>query len=59
MTKKRTAQPRPPEAGRFAYEGLGRALHEKARLGIMMSLLTRREGWLFADLKRLCGLTEI
>lgn len=58
MTKKRTAQPRPSEAGRFAYEGLDRALHEKARLGIMTSLLTRREGRLFADLKRLCCLTD-
>ena len=32
------------EPGRFAYEGLDRVLHEKARLGIMTSLVTRPEG---------------
>ena len=46
------------EPGRFAYEGLERALHEKARLGIMTSLVTRPEGLLFGDLKRLCALTD-
>lgn len=46
------------EPGRFSYEGLERVLHEKARLGIMTSLVTRPEGLLFADLKRLCALTD-
>ena len=46
------------EPGRFAYEGLDRVLHEKARLGIMTSLVTRPEGLLFGDLKRLCALTD-
>src|SRR3954447_11778820 len=46
------------EPGRFAYEGLERVLHEKARLGIMTSLVTRPEGLRFADLKRLCALTD-
>lgn len=46
------------EPGRFAYEGLERVLHEKARLGIMTSLVTRPEGLLFGDLKRLCALTD-
>ena len=46
------------QAGRFAYEGLERALHEKARLGIMTSLVMRPEGLLFSDLKRLCSLTD-
>src|SRR4029450_408566 len=32
--------------------------HEKARLGIMTSLVTRPEGVLFSDLKRLCALTD-
>ena len=45
-------------AGRFAYEGLDRVLHEKARLGIMTSLVTRPEGVLFTELKRLCLLTD-
>jgi DNA-binding transcriptional ArsR family regulator len=46
------------EPGRFAYEGLDRVLHEKARLGIMTSLVTRPEGVLFTELKRLCALTD-
>src|SRR5918992_2461436 len=46
------------QAGRFAYEGLDRVLHEKARLGIMTSLVTRPDGLLFSDLKRLCALTD-
>jgi len=45
-------------AGRFAYQGLERVLHEKARLGILTSLVTRPEGLLFNDLKRLCDLTD-
>jgi DNA-binding MarR family transcriptional regulator len=45
-------------SGRFAYEGLARAIHEKARLGIMTSLLTHPEGVSFNDLKALCDLTD-
>lgn len=45
-------------AGRFAYEGLERAIHEKARLGIMTSLMTRHEGLSFNELKELCDLTD-
>jgi DNA-binding MarR family transcriptional regulator len=45
-------------SGRFAYEGLERAIHEKARLGIMTSLATHPKGLLFADLKELCALTD-
>ena len=52
--KKKTDEDR----GRFAYEGLERVLHEKARLGIMTSLVTRPEGLLFSELKRLCALTD-
>ncbi len=48
----------PETPGRFAYEGLERVLHEKARLGIMTSLLTHPEGLLFTDLKELCALTD-
>jgi DNA-binding MarR family transcriptional regulator len=44
--------------GRFAYERLERVLHEKARLGIMTSLVTHREGLVFTDLKELCALTD-
>lgn len=44
--------------GRFAYEGLERVIHEKARLGIMTSLLAQPNGVLFNDLKELCSLTD-
>ncbi|MCE7870815.1 transcriptional regulator [bacterium CPR1] len=44
--------------GRYAYEGLDRILHEKARLGIMTSLLARPDGLLFNHLKELCNLTD-
>jgi DNA-binding transcriptional ArsR family regulator len=55
MAKRATG---PISQGRFAYQGLERALHEKARLGIMTSLVTRPEGLLFGELKRLCDLTD-
>jgi len=42
----------------FSYEGLDRVIHEKARLGIMTSLAGQPKGLSFADLKRLCGLTD-
>lgn len=45
-------------SGRFAYEGLERSIHEKARLGLMTSLLTHPEGVSFNDLKSLCDLTD-
>jgi DNA-binding transcriptional ArsR family regulator len=45
-------------SGRYAYEGLDRIMHEKARLGILTSLLTHPEGVLFTDLKQLCSLTD-
>ena len=43
---------------RFSYEGLDRVIHEKARLGLLTSLMTHPKGLAFADLKRLCGLTD-
>lgn len=55
---KRKKQDERGQPGRFAYEGLDRVLHEKARLGIMTSLVTRPEGLLFGELKRLCALTD-
>ena len=44
--------------GRFAYDGLERVLHEKARLGILTALITHRDGLSFTDLARLCSLTD-
>ncbi len=50
---------KPEEAsGRFAYEGLERVFHEKARLGIMTSLVSRPKGLVFSDLKEFCQLTD-
>ena len=45
-------------AGRFAYEGLDRVIHERARLGVLTSLLAHPQGIAFGDLKQLCGLTD-
>jgi DNA-binding transcriptional ArsR family regulator len=44
--------------GRFAYEGLDRAMHEKGRLAIMTSLTTHPEGLIFGELKRLTAMTD-
>ncbi|HUR52792.1 MAG TPA: transcriptional regulator [Gemmataceae bacterium] len=44
--------------GRYAYDGLDRVLHEKARLGILTALVTRRGGVAFTELGRLCNLTD-
>lgn len=44
--------------GRYAYDGLDRLLHEKARLGLLTCLASRPEGLLFNDLKELCNLTD-
>jgi DNA-binding transcriptional ArsR family regulator len=55
-SEKRQAEPRTP--GRFAYEGLQRLIHEKARLSILSSLSAHRDGVTFNDLKDLCRLTD-
>ena len=52
------AADRTPESGRYSYDGLDRVIHEKARLGILTSLLGRPDGLLFNDLKSLCALTD-
>ncbi len=44
--------------GRFAYEGLDRVIHERARLSILTSLITNPKPLTFADLKDLCSLTD-
>ena len=51
-------KPKNQSTGRFAYEGLDRTLHEKARLGLLTSLMTRPEGLLFTELKTLCQLSD-
>ncbi len=44
--------------GRYAYEGLDRVIHERARLSVLTSLVTHPRGLTFADLKQLCALTD-
>src|ERR1700678_655057 len=44
--------------GRFAYEGLDRVIHERARLSVLTSLITSPKGLTFGDLKQLCSLTD-
>src|SRR6195256_5987757 len=52
MTKNKSEQ------GRFAYEGLDRVIHEKARLSVLTSLVAHPKGLVFGDLKQMCGLTD-
>jgi DNA-binding MarR family transcriptional regulator len=48
----------PSTEGRFAYEGLDRVIHERARLSVLTSLATNPKGLTFGDLKQLCALTD-
>jgi DNA-binding transcriptional ArsR family regulator len=47
-----------PHEPPFAYGGLDRVMHEKARLGLLTSLMAHPKGLTFAGLKLLCGLTD-
>ena len=42
----------------FAFDGLDRVLHEKARLSILTSLADHPKGLSFGELRDLCGLTD-
>lgn len=42
----------------FAYEGLDRVIHERARLSVLTSLITHPSGLTFVELKQFCGLTD-
>lgn len=53
MTNKRENSEAP-----YAYEGLDRVIHERARLSVLTSLLTHPKGLTFNDLKQLCALTD-
>lgn len=44
--------------GRFAYVGLDRIFHERARLSILTSLVAHPDGLVFNDLKAYCKLTD-
>ncbi len=47
-----------PSEAPFAFAGLDRIFHERARLGIVTSLAGRPDGLSFSELKRFCGLTD-
>jgi DNA-binding MarR family transcriptional regulator len=48
----------PPDTGQYAYEGLDRVIHERARLGVLTSLIAHPRGLAFGELRRLCQLTD-
>lgn len=45
-------------ANQYAYPGLDRVIHERARLSLLTSLARYPRGLRFNDLKTLCGLTD-
>jgi DNA-binding HxlR family transcriptional regulator len=49
---------RPASAPRFAYDGLDRVIHERARLSLLTSLVTHPKGLSFNELKAYCALTD-
>jgi DNA-binding transcriptional ArsR family regulator len=51
-------KPSDEQAGRFAYDGLDRVIHEKARLSVLTSLAAHPKGLVFGNLKQMCGLTD-
>ena len=42
----------------FAFQGLTRVIHEKARLGILTALFSSPGGYGFNELKNLCNLSD-
>ena len=50
--------PKSGPAGRFAYDGLDRVIHERARLSVLTSLVAHPKGLVFGDLKQMCALTD-
>jgi predicted ArsR family transcriptional regulator len=52
--KTKSSKPAAP----FAYQGLDRVIHERARLSVLTSLITHPGGLSFVELKQLCDLTD-
>jgi hypothetical protein len=42
----------------YAYDGLNRVIHERARLGVLTCLVTHPKGLPFPQMKKLCALTD-
>ncbi|MES2392130.1 MAG: transcriptional regulator [Acidobacteriota bacterium] len=57
-TTKAAEQATPATEGQYAYEGLDRLIHERARLGVLTSLVANPKGLTFTELKQLCALTD-
>ena len=55
MSKRKS---RSASAPRFAYGGLDRVIHERARLSLLTSLVTHPKGLSFNELKQYCALTD-
>ncbi|HEY7090644.1 MAG TPA: transcriptional regulator [Tepidisphaeraceae bacterium] len=58
MTRSDRNRPTSSPSARFAYDGLDRLIHERARLSILTSLAAHADGLVFNDLKTLCALTD-
>ena len=56
--KRKTNPKSKTSSPKFAFEGLDRVFHEKARLGILTSLISSPRELNFNELKELCGLTD-
>jgi DNA-binding transcriptional ArsR family regulator len=54
MTRRKSKSSAP----RFAYDGLDRVIHERARLSLLTSLITHPNGLSFSELKQYCALTD-
>lgn len=54
----RARNPNKERPRRFAYRGLDRVIHERARLSILASLLAHPKGLAFGELLELCELTD-
>src|SRR6202142_1614125 len=54
----KNANSRSKRPSRFAYDGLDRVIHERARLSVLTSLITHAKGLPFGELKQLCALTD-
>jgi DNA-binding MarR family transcriptional regulator len=51
-------EPKKTLGPRYAYDGLDRVIHERARLSLLTSLSTHPRGLSFGELKELCALTD-
>ena len=49
---------KPADPHPFAYEGLDRVIHERARLSVLNALVTHPRGLSFSVIRELCALTD-